>query len=185
MPPPGDDEVGRHERELEHEEEHEEVEGEEAPHHCGLEEQDPGEVAPGVLAVAAEDDGEREEQPGEQHEEDGDAVHPQVPVHAEARAGVVVVRDELEPAVVHLHRHQDRDGEAQRHQRDDQGQRVDELLVQAPVEGEQAQDDGARRRQQHQQREEGEAVGVGRHPHHVRLSMKAMMRAMPSAMPSA
>ena len=82
VPPTRDDEVGGHERQLEHEEEHDEVEGQEAPHHGGLEQEDPGEVDPAVLAVAPEDDGQREEHSGEQHQEDGDAVHPEVPVHA-------------------------------------------------------------------------------------------------------
>ena len=44
--------------------------------------------------------------------------------------GVLVVRDQLEAAVVHLHRDERRDGEAERDQRHDEGQRVDELLVQ-------------------------------------------------------
>ncbi len=99
MTPAGDDEVRRHQGQLEHEEEHEQVERDEAAHHRRLEQQDPGEVGPAVLAVAPEDDHQREEQRGEQHQEDGDAVHPEVPVHAECAPRVLVVRHQLEAAV--------------------------------------------------------------------------------------
>ena len=134
--PPGDDEVGGHERQLEHEEEHEQVEGEEAPHDRRLEQEDPGEVDPGVLTVAPEHDGEREQQRSEQHQEDGDPVHPEVPVHPEALAGVVMVRYELETPVVHLHGHHGCDREDEGHERHDQRQHVGALplalvLVQA------------------------------------------------------
>ena len=98
--PPGDDEVGGHERQLEHEEEHEQVEREEAAHHGRLEQQQPGEVDAAVLAVAAEHDGDGEEHRRQQHQEDGDAVDAEVPVHPERAAGVLVVRDQLESAVV-------------------------------------------------------------------------------------
>ena len=180
--PAGDDEVRRHERELEHEEEDDEVERQEAPHHRRLEQEDPGEVGPGVLAVAPEDDGEREQQRGEQHQEDGDAVDPEVPAHAEAGAGVLVVRDELEAAVVHLHGDEGQDGDDGRGERDEQRDDVGDLALQRLVEAEQAQRGGPDGRQQDEQRQERDGVC---HPHHVRLSMKAMMRAMPMAIPSA
>ena len=75
-----------------------------------------------------------------------------------------------------------RDGDDQGDERDDQRQRVGDLAVQGAVEAEQAEDARADGRQQDQQRQEGNGV---RHPHHVRLSMKAMSRAIPRAMPSA
>src|SRR3974390_2638392 len=70
--PAGDDEVRGDERELEHEEEHEQVERDEAAHHRRLQEEDPGEVHPSVLAVAPEHDDQREQQRSEEHQEDGD-----------------------------------------------------------------------------------------------------------------
>ena len=181
--PAGDDEVGGHERELEHEEEDDEVERQEAPHHRRLQQEDPGEVGPGVLAVAPEDDGEREQQRGQQHQEDGDAVDPEVPVHPEAAAGVLVVRDQLEAAVVHLHGDQGGD-------RDD-GRRPATRSAPARTRAPGAatcrrlsRPDGGRPdgRQQDEQRQERDGVA---HPHHVRLNMKAMMRAIPMAIPSA
>ena len=75
------------------------------------------------------------------------------------------------------------DGDDERDERDDQGQRVGDLAVQRAVEAEQAR---ARPRpmagSRIEQGQEGDGV---RHPHHVRLSMKAMMRAIPRAIPSA
>ncbi len=184
--PAGDDEVGRHERQLEHEEEHEQVERQEAAHHRGLQQEHPGEVDPAVLAVAPEDDGDGEEHRGHQDQEDRDAVDAEVPVHPERAAGVLVVRDQLEPAVVHLHGDEGRDGEAQRHERRDEGERVGELAVDPPVEAaveaEETEHGGADGREQDEQGQEGNRVP---HPHHVLESMNATMRAMPSAMPSA
>jgi hypothetical protein len=116
--------------------------------------------------------------------EDGDAVDPEVPVHAERVPRVLVVRDQLEAAVGHLHRHRGRNGEAQRHERDDQREGVGQLLLQAAVEAQQPEHGRADGGQEHEQREEREVV-VPHHPHQVLLSMKPMMRAIPSAMPSA
>ena len=184
--PPGDDEVGRYERQLEHEEEDEQVERQEAAHHGGLEQEQPGEVDAAVLAVASEDDGDGEEQRRHQDQEDGDAVDAEVPVHPERAARVLVVRDQLEPAVAHLHGDEGRDGEAQRDERRDEGERVGELAVDPPVEtaveAEEAERGGPDGRHQDEQGQEGDRV---RHPHHVLDSMKATMRASPSAMPSA
>ena len=80
--------------------------------HGRLEQQDPGDEGPGVSPVPGPEHGEREQQGGQQHQEDGDAVDPQVPVDAEAGGPGVVVFDQLEAAVVHLHGHEGGDGEA-------------------------------------------------------------------------
>ena len=53
--PPGDDEVGRHQRQLEEEEEHDQVQGEEAAHHRRFEQEHPGGVGPRIRLVAGVD----------------------------------------------------------------------------------------------------------------------------------
>ena len=98
-------------------------------------------------------------------------------MHPEAAAGVVVVRDQLEPAVVHLHGDQGRDGDDARVTSETmRASAYTSSRCERAVEAEQAERQGARRRQQDQQGEERDGV---HQPHHVRLSMKAMMRAMP------
>ena len=105
-------------------------------------------------------------------------------MHAEGAARVLVVRHQLEAAVVHLHRHDGGDGEAQRDQRNDQGEGVRQFFLQAAVESQQPEHGRADGGQEHQQGEEREIV-VSDHPHHVLLSMKPMMSAIPRAMPKA
>ena len=77
-----------------------------------------------------------------------------------AAAGVVVVRHQLEAAVVHLHDDQRRDGEAERHERGDQGDGVRELLGHPLVEAEQAEHGGADGRQEDEQRQVRDVVCV-------------------------
>ena len=186
VPPAGDDEVRGHERQLEHEEEHEQVERQEAPHHRGLQQEQPGEVDPAVLAVAPEDDGDGKEHRRHQDQEDRDAIDAEVPVHPERAAGVLVVRHQLVPAVVHLHDDQGRNGETQRHERRDESQRVGELAVDPSVEAAvEAEECEHRRADDRQQDEQGQEGNVVPHPHHVLESMNATMRAIPSAMPNA
>ena len=69
------------------------------PSHGRLQQQHPGHEGPRVLRIAPEHDGQREQQRGEQHQEERDAVDPEGPVDAECWAGVLVVRDQLEAAV--------------------------------------------------------------------------------------
>ena len=77
--PAGDQEVHRHEGQLEEQEEQQQVEGEEAPEAARLEHEDPGDegLVPGALARGAERD--REQQRRHQHQEQRDAVHAEAP----------------------------------------------------------------------------------------------------------
>ena len=106
--PAADEEVHRHEHDLEEDEEHEQVEAEERTEHAGLEHEHPPvvllEVAPerrcfpggvrrfgagiAVVRVGA-DDGEREQHAGEHDEQQRDAVDAEVPRDAPLRDPLV------------------------------------------------------------------------------------------------
>ncbi len=92
VPPPTDEEVHRHQHDLEHDEEHEQVEGAEDADAPALEHQQPGVVRLRVVVGGDGDDGQREQQPGQDDEEQRDAVDPQVPRDAEVG----------DPGAVHL-----------------------------------------------------------------------------------
>ena len=81
--PAPDEEVHRDEGDLEHEEEEEQVEGDEHAHAAGLEEQQPGGVGLGVVVGLDPHERQGEEEPRQEDEEQGDPVHPEVPVDAE------------------------------------------------------------------------------------------------------
>ncbi len=77
--PAADEEVHRHEHDLEEQEEHEQVEAEEGAHHACLEQQHPGEVRLVVVVRVDPDERQGEEHTGEHDEEEGDAVDAEVP----------------------------------------------------------------------------------------------------------
>ena len=77
--PATDEEVHRDEHDLEEDEEHEEVEAEEAAHHPRLQDEQPGEVRLDVVVGIDGDHRQREQQPGQHDEEQRDAVDAEVP----------------------------------------------------------------------------------------------------------
>ena len=101
--PAGDDEVHRHQGELEEQEEHDQVERHEAAEARRLEHEHPHHERPGVRPHLA-----RQQHHGEQHrrhedQEQRDPVHPEMPRDAERRRPFVL-RDEAVPALPALYR---------------------------------------------------------------------------------
>ena len=152
--PAPDQEVHRDQDDLEHDEEDEEVQGQERPQAAGLEQQQPGVVRLGVVARVGRQHGDREQAQGHHHEEERDPVDAEVPRDPEVGDPLLVV-DELEAALAELvldqhpaahgrggERRQDRDG-------------LDQLLA-GPREA--GHEQGARRGQEHQDAQDGEPV---------------------------
>ncbi len=81
--PAADEEVHRHQHDLEHHEEKEQVQGEEYTDAPGLQQQHPGQVGLGVVMGPHPDHGNREQQAGEHDQEQRDPVHAEVPGDAE------------------------------------------------------------------------------------------------------
>src|SRR6476646_11006176 len=105
MPPLADEEVHRHEHDLEEHEEQKQVEREEHAEAPGLEYEQPRVVRLRIVVWVSTEDGEREQHPREHDEEQRDAVDTQRPTDAEARDPAVVV-DELEAALTLLELHE-------------------------------------------------------------------------------
>ncbi len=179
--PPSDDEVRRHQGQLEEQEEEDQVEGDEAAQAGRLHQQDPGHEGPRVAPAPGPEDGQGEQQGGHHHQEEGDPVDPDRPVDAQL-LGPDVVGDQLVAADPHL-------ALADDDQRQDQGEQADQGpdgLVEALGHGpgrDQGHHGGPDGRGQHQDGEEGE-VGGGHQPHHIRVSTKARTSTVPSTMPS-
>ncbi len=119
--PPADEEVHRHEHDLEEDEEQEQVEGAEGADAPGLQEQQPGVVRLGVLLGGDRHEGEREQHARQHDQEQRDAVHAEVPLDAEL-LDPDVHRLELEAGLAGVERaeHPQREGaggrgEQQRH----------------------------------------------------------------------
>src|SRR3546814_820356 len=77
--PPADEEVHRHQDQLEHDEEHEQVERAEDTDACALEQEQPGVVRLLVVVGGHRDHREGEQQAGHDDQEQRDAVDPDVP----------------------------------------------------------------------------------------------------------
>ena len=77
--PAADEEVHRHEHDLEEHEEQEQVEADEAAHHAGFEQQHPRQVALVVVVRVDAGDHQREQHAGEHDQEQRDAVDAEVP----------------------------------------------------------------------------------------------------------
>ena len=72
--PPADEEVGRHQGQLEEQEEQDQVEGDEAAHAGRLEQEHPGHERAGVAPGPGPEHGQREEHGRQHHQEQRDAV---------------------------------------------------------------------------------------------------------------
>jgi hypothetical protein len=166
--PAADEEVHRHEHDLEEHEEQEQVEAQERAHHAGLEQQQPREVRlvlRGIVVVRVDaEDGEREQHAGQQHEEQRDAVDTEVPADPPL-LDPRVLRHELEAVVglVELGRepHGHRSG-------GDRADRRDELHELGATLGEQDDQRGSRGREhdEHRQDREREIAGRAGGEHH-------------------
>ena len=85
MAPAPDEEVHRDEHDLEAEEEDHQVHCAEHADHARLQQQHPGEVGPLVVARVDRQQGNGEEDPGQDDQEEGDAVNGQQPLDAKVR----------------------------------------------------------------------------------------------------
>ena len=181
--PAADDEVRRHQRHLEEEEEQDQVEREEAADARRLEHEHPGDVGRRVLLRPGADEHDREQHRGQQQQEQRDPVDPEVPADADP-LGPDVVRDELVARHVGMeqHRHADREAEDGHRHRD--AEALDQPAVGLGHAAEQRHRDRPGERQQDEERQVREARRVA-HDHHVRETMKTMIAARPSAMPRA
>ncbi len=117
--PPGNQEVHRHESELEEHEEEQQVEGEETPEAPGFEHEDPGDERLVPRSVSGSRESDREQQPGHQHEEERDAVHPEAPGDPERR-DPLMAGDELVAAVAGCEGHGRRRRDAEHRERSDE-----------------------------------------------------------------
>ena len=95
--PPGDEKVHGYQHDLEEHEEGEEIESAEHAQAAGLQHQQPGVIRLGGVLGFDPHDGQGEQQGGEHHQEQRDAVHAEMPGYAEVFEPAVAF-DELEPS---------------------------------------------------------------------------------------
>ena len=161
--PARDQEVHRHEHDLEEHEEHEEIEGDEHPEATSLEDQQPGEVGLGAVFGVDGDDREREQQHGQHDQPQRNAVDAGQPRDAE-RLDPRLLAGELEliggPG---LELPQGVDTERCGH---DRGRDRQDLGVLDANLGYERDQGCADRRQQHHDRDEREADVGGEHDRH-------------------
>jgi hypothetical protein len=153
--PPPDEEVHRHQHDLEHHEEQEEVERDEHAEAAGLEQQQPGVVGLGVVVGRGPQQGDREQQRGQHHQEQRDAVDTHVPRDAEL-GHPRPVDLELVAGVAPVEGAQHVDRQRPCSHREQHGHAPQQL---GPGPGHQQHSQRAERRHQHQRGEDGE---VGR-----------------------
>ena len=96
--PPADEEVHRHEDELEEDEEHEQVEAEEGAHHPGFEQEHPREVRLLVVVRIRREERQREQDSGEHDEQQRDPVDTDEPGDPPV-LDPLVLGDELEASL--------------------------------------------------------------------------------------
>ena len=153
--PPADQEVHRHEHDLEEDEEDEEVEAEEAAHQPGLQQEQPGEVRLLAVVRVGTEDRQREQQARQHDEEQGDAVDPEVP-RDPPLLDPGVLRHELEAGVGGVELDEQPHAESSR---EDTGQQPDELDQLGPPATDEGHGERAGDGRQDQRREDGEARG--------------------------
>ena len=157
VPPEPDQVVHRHEDELEEGEEHHQVECAEHAHRSGHQHQQPPVVGLRVVVDLRPEHGDREDHTGQHHQEQRDAVDPEV--HRDAQvADPRLVDDELVAGVAGIERgeHVDRHGAG-----DDAGDHGDLLEQVGPVAWDQGDDRGADERRHDQRRDQREAARLG------------------------
>ncbi len=180
--PAADDEVRRHQGQLEEEEEQDQVEGDEAAHAGRLHEQDPRHEGAGVPTPPCTQDGQREEEGCHHHQEQGDSIDAERPVDAQL-LGPDMVGHQLVATETHL----ELAGDDHRQDEGEQAHQGPDGLVEAlghQVGRDEGHHGGADGRGQHQDGQEREVRGRRHQPHHIRVSTKARISTVPSTMPS-
>jgi len=162
VPPAADDEVRRHQGELEEEEEEEEVEGQKAPEATRTRAAASRPRSLGIAPDPPAHQGDREQHPAHQHQEERYPVDTELPRDAE-HGDPAVLGHHLEPPVAHPEANGDEHSETEHGHRERDAEHLDEPLARPRQEG---HDDRPARRDQHQrgeQREAGPGVGSSQH----------------------
>ena len=128
--PTGDEKVHRDERQLEEDEEEQQVEGEEAAEASGFQHQDPGHERLVSRSLTGGGERDREEQRGHEHEEERDAVDAEAPGDPERRDPLMGGR-ELVAAVARRELRRRSGGDAEHGERCDQADHLDDAALSA------------------------------------------------------